>query len=79
MPSSWHTKPYGYCIGKAPKNLMPDSTRIIHDSSSRNRQDATRDGHAERRGTKAYLKQYVEVTRNEPARLAAAKLRPGLS
>ena len=53
--------------------------RIIHDGSSRNRQDAMRDGHAERRGTKAYLKQYVEVARSEPARLAAAKPRPGLS
>ena len=52
---------------------------MIHDGSSRNRQDAMRDGHAERRGTKAYLKQYVEVTRSEPARLAAAKPRPGLS
>ena len=29
--------------------------RIIHDGSSRNRQDALRDGHAEARGTKAYL------------------------
>lgn len=29
--------------------------RIIRDGSSRNRQDALRDGHAEARGTKAYL------------------------
>ena len=48
---------------------------MIHDGSSRNRQDAMRDGHAERRGTKAYLKQYVAVTRSEPVRLAAAKPR----
>ncbi len=32
-----------------------DLARIIHDGSSRNRQDALRDGHAEARGTKAYL------------------------
>lgn len=44
---------------------------IIHDGSWRNRQDARRDGRAERRETEAYLKQYVEVTRGEPARLAA--------
>ena len=30
-----------------------------------------RDGRAEARETEAYLKQYVEVTRGEPARLAA--------
>jgi hypothetical protein len=36
-----------------------------------NRQDARRDGRAETRETEAYLKQYVEVTRVEPARLAA--------
>jgi hypothetical protein len=41
---------------------------IIHDGSSRNRRDAMRDGHAEPRATEAYLKQYVEVTRGEPAR-----------
>ena len=46
--------------------------RIIHDGSSRNRQDATRDGHAERRETKAYLKQYVEVMRSEPGRSETA-------
>ena len=41
---------------------------MIHDGSSRNRRDARRDGHAEPRATDAYLKQYVEVTRGEPAR-----------
>ena len=30
-------------------------------------------------GAEAYLKQYVEVTRGEPARLAAAQPQPGLS
>mgnify|MGYP007037744220 CR=1 FL=1 len=67
-------------------------TRIIHDGSSpfdllrvsslvegRNRQDTLQDGHAEARGTKAYLKQYVAVTRGEPARVAATSARPGLS
>jgi len=39
-----------------------------------------RGGHAERRGTEAYLKQSVEVSRKgEPARLAAAQPQPGLS
>jgi hypothetical protein len=35
------------------------------------RQDARRDGRAERRETEAYLKQYVEITRGEPTRMAA--------
>jgi hypothetical protein len=43
---------------------------IIHDGSSRNRQDAKRDGRAEPREAEAYLKQYVEAVRGEPARLA---------
>ena len=38
-----------------------------------------RDGHAERRGTEAYLKQSVEVSKGEPARLAAAQTQAGLS
>ena len=42
--------------------------RIIPDGSSRNRQDARRDGRAEHREAEAYLKQYVEVTRGVPAR-----------
>ena len=32
-----------------------------------------RDGHAEPWETEAYLKQYVEVTKGEPARLATDK------
>jgi regulator of protease activity HflC (stomatin/prohibitin superfamily) len=43
---------------------------IIHDGSSRNRQDATRDGRAEPREAEAYLKQYVEAARGEAARVA---------
>ncbi len=46
--------------------------RIIHDDSRRNRQDARRDGRAEPREAEAYLTQYVEATRGEPARLGAA-------
>ena len=41
---------------------------MIHDGSSRNRAVASRDGHAEPRESEAYLKQYVEVARGEPAR-----------
>ena len=44
-------------------------TRMIHDGSLRNRQDAKRDGHAESRKAEAYLKQYVEALRDEPVRL----------
>ena len=46
---------------------------IIHDGSSRNRQDATRDGHAEALAAEAYLKQYVEAASGEPAPCTAAK------
>ena len=60
-------------------DLFAQLAHIIHDGSSRNRQVARRDGHAERRGTEAYLKQYVEVRRGEPARQAAVKAQPGLS
>jgi hypothetical protein len=51
--------------GMAKQFAIAHSTRlacIIHDGSSRNRQDARRDGRAERREAEAYLKQYVEVT-----------------
>jgi hypothetical protein len=41
---------------------------IIHDGSSRNRVVALRDGYVEPRAAEAYLKQYVEVARGEPAR-----------
>ena len=54
------------------------SIRIIHHGSWRNCAVALRDGHAEFQGTEAYLKQYVEVARSEPARrrlVAAANLR----
>lgn len=47
---------------------------------------ATRNGspgngcrHAERRGTEAYLKPYVEATRGEPVRLEAENSLPGSS
>ena len=52
--------------------------RIIHDGSWRNCEVALRDGHAEPRGTEAYLNQYVEVRRGEPVRrrlVAAANSR----
>ena len=52
---------------------------IIHDGSSRNRQDATRDGHAEALAPEAYLKQYVEAASDEPVRQHAAKPHAGLS
>jgi hypothetical protein len=45
-------------------------TRIIHDGSSRNCEDATRDGRVEPQEAETYLKQYVETARGEPARLA---------
>ncbi len=51
-----------------------DVTCIIHDGSSRNRQDARRDN-IRHREAEAYLKQYVEVTRGELPP-AGAKLRP---
>jgi hypothetical protein len=49
---------------------------MIHDGSRRNCAVALRDGHAEPREAEAYLKQYVEVARGEPARLAARNPRP---
>ncbi len=54
---------------------MFDST----DGSSRNRGVAKRDGHAEPRGAEAYLQQYVEAMRGEPARRYAAQPHAGLS
>ena len=45
--------------------------RIIHDGSWRNHAVAWRDGRVEPREPEAYLKQYVEGTSGEPARLAA--------
>ena len=53
--------------------------RIIHDGSSRNREVAKRDGRVEPRETEAYLKQYVEAARGEPARQHAGQPHAGLS
>ena len=49
------------------------SARVIHGGSSRNRAVAWRDGRVEPRGTKAYLKQYVEGLSGEPTRLHAVR------
>ena len=49
-------------------DLLRRLARIIHDGSSRNRAVAKRDGHAEPHEAEAYLKQYVEAARGEPAR-----------
>ncbi len=53
--------------------------RVIHDGSLRNRAVALRDGRPEPRGREAYSLQYVDRLSGEAARLAAWKLRPGLS
>jgi hypothetical protein len=50
-------------------------TRIIHDGSSRNGGVAWRDGRVEARDPEAYLKQYVEGSSGEPARLHTAETR----
>jgi hypothetical protein len=52
---------------------------IIHDGSRRNRQDATRDGHAESRAAEAYSRSTLRPAWGEPARLAADILQPSLS
>ena len=49
---------------------------MIRDDSSRNRQDAMRDGRVEPREAEAYSKQYVEVARGEPAQPAVRSQRP---
>ena len=48
-----------------------DKLRVPSAVEGRNQRDARRDGHAEPRAIEAYLKQYGEITRGEPARLAA--------
>ena len=48
-----------------PLRLDPERGRGVE---GRNRPDAKRDGHAEPRESEAYLKQYVEIARSEPAR-----------
>ena len=53
--------------------------RIIHDGLSRNRGVAERDRRVEPRETEAYLKQYVEVARGEPACWHAVKPHASLS
>jgi len=52
---------------------------IIHDGSSRNRVVAKRGGRVEPLGGEAYLKQYVEATRGEPARWHAVNPHASLS
>ncbi len=47
--------------------------RIIHDGSWRNRAVALRDEHADPPETEAYLTQYVEAARGEPARRRACR------
>ena len=61
---------------KLPQFKKKVLARIIHDGSSRNRQDALRDGHAEARGTKAYLN---STSRSRGTSLPAAHAQPGLS
>jgi len=59
--------------GNPVKAFSSALAHIIHDGSSRNCQDAKRDGHAEPREAEAYLKQYVEAARGEPARQHACQ------
>jgi hypothetical protein len=55
------------------------SAHILHDGSSRNHEVAKRDGRVEPRGAEAYLKQYDEGLRGEPARWHAMKPHASLS
>jgi len=55
------------------------AARIVHDGSSRNCGVAKRDGRAEPREAEAYLKQYVDAARGEPARRHTVQPYAGLS
>jgi putative addiction module killer protein len=68
---------YRIYFGKDGDTVMILLARIIHDGSSRNCGVAKRDGHAEPRGAEAYLKQYVDAARGEPARRHAAEPHAG--
>ena len=56
-----------------------EAARMIHGGSLRNCGDAKRDGRVEPREAEAYLKEYVEVGRGEPARQYVGYEHTGLS
>ena len=68
LGAGFPNKEIGNTLGLSVRTVEGHLACIIHDGSSRNRAVASREGHAEPRENEAYLKQYVEVARGEPAR-----------